>query len=83
MSKKIVVNLGYYLVGRRDGFIEPFFAQIIVDEDGDRSVLHNSGVDIVDEAIRNEGDEWWWNLMEVEHMPLNWDGYPPSIKELP
>ena len=50
---------GMFLVGRKDGAIEPFFVQVA--DDG--ISCHESLVVLMVHAQRHKG--WWWRRMEV------------------
>lgn len=50
---------GMYLVGRNDGGIEPFFAEV----DDEYKVVHNVPADLIVPAIAGKG--WWWHRMRV------------------
>lgn len=61
---------GFYLVGREDGTVEPFFVKITLSESGSGNRLLHFHPDVswhVEQAKEYSG--WWWRLMTIGHLP--------------
>lgn len=78
------LDLGWYLVGRTDGLIDPFFAKVQSDGQGGKEVVHNVDRRLVELAIRGRVDDWWWHLMDPgDCLPADFTNYPSSLPEEP
>lgn len=66
---------GMYLVGRMNGNIEPFFAQVFGEE-----VIHHVSRSVILAALDDDG--WWWHSMDVpDTVPDTFDDMPRFPKK--
>ena len=69
---------GYYLVGRHDGEVEPFFVRVQLNTLGRREAHHHAdSCDVICAAV-DAGGAWWWQRMAVDDVPNSWAGFPTS-----